>query len=157
MSCGFLCFHLCGSGVPVTTTCHCCAVVFLQSRRMRRSLHTLRCVRPLRLMAQLSLPVCRRTAACSPQTDFPGEHTRPHPVSVIQGRDVPATKLFAAGVKNFCVCPRTTAPCRGSRCPIGKVHCGEKPRRSGRQKGLSPLRGITGRPGDLIQQKETFS
>lgn len=55
MSCGFLCFHLCGSGVPVTTTCHCCAVVFLQSRRMRRSLHTLRCVRPLRLMAQLSL------------------------------------------------------------------------------------------------------
>ena len=157
MSCGFLCFHLCGSGVPVTTTCHCCAVVFLQSRRMRRSLHTLRCVRPLRLMAQLSLPVCRRTAACSPQTDFPGVHTRPHPVSVVQGRDVPATKLFAASVKNFCVCPRTTAPCRGSRCPIGKVHCGEKPRRSGRQKGLSPLRGATGRPGDLIQQKETFS
>ncbi len=66
---------MCGSGVPVTTTCHCCAVVFLQSRRMRRSLHTLRCVRPLRLMAQLSLPVCRRTAACSPQTDFPGVHT----------------------------------------------------------------------------------
>ena len=60
--------------------------------------------------ALLSLPVCRRTAACSPQTDFPGVHTRPHPVSVVQGRDVPATKLFAAGVKNFCVCPRTTAP-----------------------------------------------
>ena len=138
MSCGFLCFHLCGSGVPVTTTCHCCAVVFLQSRRMRRSLHTLRCVRPLRLMAQLSLPVCRRTAACSPQTDFPGVYTRPHPVSVIQGRDAPATKLFAAGVKNFCVCPRTTAPCRGCRCPIGKVHCGEKPRRSGRQKVTIP-------------------
>ena len=55
MSCGFLCFHLCGSGAPVTTTCHCCAVVFLQSRRMRRSLHTLRCVRPLRLMAQPAL------------------------------------------------------------------------------------------------------
>ncbi|ECP5677237.1 hypothetical protein FUA34_06270 [Salmonella enterica] len=56
------------------------------------------------------LSACRRPAARSPQTDFPGVHTRPHPVSVVQGRDVPATKLFAAGVKNFCVCPRTTAP-----------------------------------------------
>lgn len=134
MSCCFLCFHLCGSGVPVTTTCHCCAVGFLRSRRMRRSLHTLRCVRPLRLMAQLSLPACRRTAARSPQTDFPGEHTRPHPVSVVQGRDVPATKLFAADVKNFCVCP--------GQLPRDVVSV---PRRKG------PLRGNTLRPG---RQKE---
>ncbi|EHF71012.1 hypothetical protein EUOG_04990 [Escherichia coli O104:H4 str. 11-4632 C5] len=102
MSCGFLCFHLCGSGVPVTTTCHCCAVVFLQSRRMRRSLHTLRCVRPLRLMAQLSLPVCRRTAACSPQTDFPGVHTRPHPVSVIQGATAPDGAAVSACLPPHC-------------------------------------------------------
>lgn len=135
MSCGFLCFHLCGSGVPVTTTCHCCAVVFLQSRRMRRSLHTLRCVRPLRLMAQLSLPVCRRTAACSPQTDFPGEHTRPHPVSVVQGRDVPATKLFAAGVKNFCVCPGQL-PRDVVSVPHRKGPLRGNPRRPGRQKEL---------------------
>ena len=32
------------------------------------------------------------------------------PFQSSRGRDVPATKLFAAGVKNFCVCPRTTAP-----------------------------------------------
>ncbi|MGD2381134.1 hypothetical protein ACP8WH_25335, partial [Escherichia coli] len=70
------------------------------------------------------LTVCKATApdgaaisACLPPhcglfsaDGLSGEHTRPHPVSVIQGRDVPATKLFAAGVKNFCVCPRTTAP-----------------------------------------------
>lgn len=135
MSCCFLCFHLCGSGAPVTTTCHCCAVVFLQSRRMRRSLHTLRCVRPLRLMAQLSLPVCRRTAACSPQTDFPGVHTRPHPVSVIQGRDVPATKLFAAGVKNFCVCPGQL-PRDVVSVPRRKGPLRGNPRRPGRQKEL---------------------
>ena len=135
MSCGFLCFHLCGSGVPVTTTCHCCAVVFLQSRRMRRSLHTLRCVRPLRLMAQLSLPVCRRTAACSPQMDFPGVHTRPHPVSVVQGRDVPATKLFAAGVKNFCVCPGQL-PRDVVSVPRRKGPLRGNPRRPGRQKEL---------------------
>ena len=137
MSCGFLCFHLCGSGVPVTTACRCWAVGFLRSRRMRRSLHTLRCVRPLRLMALLSLPVCRRTAACSPQTDFPGVHTRPHPVSVVQGRDVPATKLFAAGVKNFCVCP--------GQLPRDVVSV---PRRKG------PLRGNLRRPG---RQKELRS
>lgn len=135
MSCCFLCFHLCGSGVPVTTTCHCCAVVFLQSRRMRRSLHTLRCVRPLRLMAQLSLPVCRRTAARSPQTDFPGVHTRPHPVSVVQGRDVPATKLFAAGVKNFCVCPGQL-PRDVVSVPRRKGPLRGNPRRPGRQKEL---------------------
>lgn len=135
MSCGFLCFHLCGSGVPVTTTCHCCAVVFLQSRRMRRSLHTLRCVRPLRLMAQLSLPVCRRTAACSPQTDFPGVHTRPHPVSVVQGEMYQpqnflpqASKTFASAPgqlpRDVVSVPRRKGPLRGN------------PRRPGRQKEL---------------------
>ncbi|MDP4354921.1 hypothetical protein QR504_24745, partial [Escherichia coli] len=70
------------------------------------------------------LTVCKATApdgaavsACLPPHCGPfsadglsGGHTRPHPVSAAQGRDVPATKLFAAGVKNFCVCPRTTAP-----------------------------------------------
>ncbi|EFC4117451.1 hypothetical protein E6R30_25270 [Escherichia coli] len=61
-----------------------------------------------------------------------------------------ASKTFASAPGQL---PRVVAVA----APIGKVHCGEKPRRSGRQKGLSPLRGATGRPGDLIQQKETFS
>ncbi len=91
-------------------------------------------------MAQLSALPPPPLRPVSPLWTFRGLK-RPQHVSAVQGRDVPATKLFAASVKNFCVCPRTTAPCRGSRCPIGKVHCGEKPRRSGRQKGLSPLRG----------------
>ncbi|SRI69260.1 Uncharacterised protein [Shigella sonnei] len=91
-------------------------------------------------MAQLSALPPPPLRPVSPLWTFRGLK-RPQHVSAVQGRDVPATKLFAASVKNFCVCPRTTAPCRGCRCPIGKVHCGEKPRRSGRQKGLSPLRG----------------
>ena len=135
MSCGFLCFHLCGSGVPVTTTCHCCAVVFLQSRRMRRSLHTLRCVRPLRLMAQLSLPVCRRTAACSPQTDFPGVHTRHIPFQSSRGEMYQpqnflpqASKTFASAPgqlpRDVVSVPRRKGPLRGN------------PRRPGRQKEL---------------------
>lgn len=135
MSCGFLCFHLCGSGVPVTTTCHCCAVVFLQSRRMRRSLHTLRCVRPLRLMAQLSLPVCRRTAACSPQTDFPGNIHDHIPFQLSRGEMYQpqnflpqASKTFASAPgqlpRDVVSIPRRKGPLRGN------------PRRPGRQKEL---------------------
>ena len=135
MSCGFLCFHLCGSGVPVTTTCHCCAVVFLQSRRMRRSLHTLRCVRPLRLMAQLSLPVCRRTAACSPQTDFPGNIHDHIPFQLSRGEMYQpqnflpqASKTFASAPgqlpRDVVSVPRRKGPLRGN------------PRRPGRQKEL---------------------
>nr|AWH60421.1 hypothetical protein [Escherichia coli] len=92
-------------------------------------------------MAQLSLPVCRRTAACSPQMDFPGVHTRPHPVSVVQGRDVPATKLFAAGVKNFCVCPGQL-PRDVVSVPVGKVHCGKSPK-TRTAEGASLLREMT--------------
>ena len=135
MSCGFLCFHLCGSGAPVTTTCHCCAVVFLQSRRMRRSLHTLRCVRPLRLMAQLSLPVCRRTVARSPQTDFPGDIHDHIPFQSSRGEMYQpqnflpqASKTFASAPgqlpRDVVSVPRRKGPLRGN------------PRRPGRQKEL---------------------
>ena len=135
MSCGFLCFHLCGSGASVTTTCHCCAVVFLQSRRMRRSLHTLRCVRPLRLMAQLSLPVCRRTVARSPQTDFPGDIHDHIPFQSSRGEMYQpqnflpqASKTFASAPgqlpRDVVSVPRRKGPLRGN------------PRRPGRQKEL---------------------
>lgn len=135
MSCCFLCFHLCGSGVPVTTTCHCCAVGFLRSRRMRRSLHTLRCVRPLRLMAQLSLPACRRTAAHSPQTDFPGDIHDHIPFQPPRGEMYQpqnflpqASKTFASAPgqlpRNVVSVPRRKGPLRGN------------PRRPGRQKEL---------------------
>ena len=134
MSCCFLCFHLCGSGVPVTTTCHCCAVVFSSVAPDAALLHTLRCVRPLRLMAQLSLPVCRRTAACSPQTDFPG-YIRPHPVSVVRG-DVPATKLLPQASK-LCVCPGQL-PRDVVSVPVGKVHCGEIPEDPDGRRSFAP-------------------
>ncbi len=135
MSCGFLCFHLCGSGAPVTTTCHCCAVVFLQSRRDLRSLHTLRCVRPLRLMAQLSLPVCRRTVARSPQTDFPGNIHDHIPFQLSRGEMYQpqnflpqASKTFASAPgqlpRDVVSIPRRKGPLRGN------------PRRPGRQKEL---------------------
>ncbi len=135
MSCCFLCFHLCGSGVPVTTTCHCCAVGFLRSRRMRRSLHTLRCVRPLRLMAQLSLPACRRTAARSPQTDFPGDIHDHIPFQPSRGEMYQpqnflpqASKTFASAPgqlpRDVVSVPRRKGPLRGN------------PRRPGRQKEL---------------------
>ena len=135
MSCCFLCFHLCGSGVPVTTTCHCCAVGFLRSRRMRRSLHTLRCVRPLRLMAQLSLPACRRTAARSPQTDFPGDIHDHIPFQPPRGEMYQpqnflpqASKTFASAPgqlpRDVVSVPRRKGPLRGN------------PRRPGRQKEL---------------------
>ncbi|MDM8910278.1 hypothetical protein QU848_28910, partial [Escherichia coli] len=51
-------------------------------------------------------PSAATPAACFPLWTFRGLK-RPQHVSAVQGRDVPATKLFAAGVKNFCVCPRT--------------------------------------------------
>ncbi len=135
MSCCFLCFHLCGSGVPVTTTCHCCAVGFLRSRRMRRSLHTLRCVRPLRLMAQLSLPACRRTAARSPQMDFPGDIHDHIPFQPSRGEMYQpqnflpqASKTFASAPgqlpRDVVSVPRRKGPLRGN------------PRRPGRQKEL---------------------
>ncbi len=135
MSCCFLCFHLCGSGVPVTTTCHCCAVGFLRSRRMRRSLHTLRCVRPLRLMAKLSLPACRRTAARSPQMDFPGDIHDHIPFQPSRGEMYQpqnflpqASKTFASAPgqlpRDVVSVPRRKGPLRGN------------PRRPGRQKEL---------------------
>ncbi|OOI18933.1 hypothetical protein BMT61_26570, partial [Escherichia coli] len=46
-----------------------------------------------------------------PQTDFPGVHTRPHPVSVVQGRDVPAT-IFLYGFED---------------CVTDSVRCMDKP------------------------------
>ncbi|KAF3708820.1 hypothetical protein FM737_004443 [Escherichia marmotae] len=141
MSCCFLCFHLDGSGVPVTSTCHCCAVGFLRSRRMRRSLHILRCVRPLRLMAQLSLPVCRRTAACSPQTDFPGggdihDHipfqSSRGEIYQTQNFLPQASKTFASAPgqlpRDVVSVPRRKGPLRGN------------PRRPGRQKELRSSR-----------------
>ena len=137
MSCCFLCFHLCGSGVPVTTTCHCCAVGFLRSRRMRRSLHTLRCVRPLRLMAQLSLPVCRRTAACSPQTDFPGNIHDHIPFQLSRGEMYQPQNFLPQASKTFASAP--------GQLPRNVVSV---PRRKG------PLRGNTLRPG---RQKELRS
>ncbi len=135
MSCGFLCFHLCGSGVPVTTTCHCCAVVFLQSRRMRRSLHTLRCVRPLRLMAQLSLPVCRRTAACSPQTDFPGYIHDHIPFQSSRERCTSHKKFLPQASKTFASAPGQL-PRDVVSVPRRKGPLRGNPRRPGRQKEL---------------------
>ncbi|HGB0711047.1 TPA: hypothetical protein ACIT4J_004462 [Salmonella enterica subsp. enterica serovar Typhimurium] len=49
------------------------------------------------------------SAACSPLPDFPGAEITTSRFSR-PGGDVPSTKLFAAGVKNFCVRPRTAAP-----------------------------------------------
>ena len=137
MSCCFLCFHLCGSGVPVTTTCHCCAVGFLRSRRMRRSLHTLRCVRPLRLMAQLSLPACRRTAARSPQTDFPGDIHDHIPFQPSRGEMYQPQNFLPQASKTFASAP--------GQLPRDVVNV---PRRKG------PLRGNPRRPG---RQKELRS
>ena len=137
MSCCFLCFHLCGSGVPVTTACRCCAVGFLRSRRMRRSLHTLRCVRPLRLMAQLSLPACRRTAARSPQTDFPGDIHDHIPFQPPRGEMYQPQNFLPQASKTFASAP--------GQLPRNVVSV---PRRKG------PLRGNTLRPG---RQKELRS
>ncbi|EAV2545296.1 hypothetical protein EYU13_24255, partial [Salmonella enterica] len=54
-------------------------------------------------------PPAATSAACSPQPDFPGAEVTTSRFSR-PGGDVPATKLFAADVKNFCVRPRTAAP-----------------------------------------------
>ena len=135
MSCGFLCFHLCGSGVPVTTTCHCCAVVFLQSRRMRRSLHTLRCVRPLRLMARC---LCLSAAALRPvlrRRTFRGYIHDHIPFQSSRGEMYQpqnflpqASKTFASAPgqlpRDVVSVPRRKGPLRGN------------PRRPGRQKEL---------------------
>lgn len=69
----------------------------------------LRGVRSQRRMALLFNPPAATSAACSPQPDFPGAEVTTSRFSR-PGGDVPATKLFAAGVKNFCVRPRTAAP-----------------------------------------------
>ncbi len=134
MSCCFLCFHLCGSGVPVTTTCHCCAVGFLRSRRMRRSLHTLRCVRPLRLMAQLSLPAAalrpvlrRRTFRGYIHDHIPFQSSRGEMYQP-QNFLPQASKTFASAPgqlpRDEVSVPRRKGPLRGN------------PRRPGRQKEL---------------------
>ncbi|GHL78397.1 hypothetical protein ECZU34_61450 [Escherichia coli] len=60
-------------------------------------------------MALLSLLVCRRTAARSPQTNFPGYSTTTS-VSVVQGEMCTSHKTFAAGVKNFAFAP--------DNCPV---------------------------------------
>ncbi len=136
MSCCFLCFHLCGSGVPVTTTCHCCAVGFLRSRRMRRSLHTLRCVRPLRLMAQLSLPACRRTAACSPQTDFPGGTYMTTSRFSRPGERCTSHKTFCRRRQKLLRLPPGQLPRDVVSVPRRKGPLRGNPRRPGRQKEL---------------------
>ncbi len=96
MSCGFLCFHLCGSGVPVTTTCHCCAVVFLQSRRMRRSpAHLTVCKATAPDGAAVSALSAAALRPCFPADGLSGGYIHDHiPFQSSEGRDVPATKLF---------------------------------------------------------------
>ncbi len=95
------------------------------------------------------LTVCKATApdgaavsACLPPhcglfsaDGLSGVHTRPHPVSVVQGRDVPATKLFAAGVKNFASAPGQL-PRDVVSVPRRKGPLRGNPRRPGRQKEL---------------------
>lgn len=100
-------------------------------------LHTLRCVRPLRLMAQLSLPVCRRTAACSPQMDFPGVHTRPHPVSVVQGEMYQPQNFLPQASKTFASAPGQL-PRDVVSVPVGKVHCGEIPEDPDGRRSFAP-------------------
>ncbi len=138
MSCGFLCFHLCGSGVPVTTTCHCCAVVFLQSRRMRRSLHTLRCVRPLRLMAQLSLACLPPHCGLFSADGLSGGYIHDHiPFQSSRGEMYQPQNFLPLASKTFASAP--------GQLPRDVVIV---PRRKG------PLRGNTLRPG---RQKELRS
>ncbi|WP_274809230.1 hypothetical protein, partial [Escherichia coli] len=78
-------------------------------------------------------------------------------VSVVQGRDVPATKLFAAGVKNFCVWGEMYQP-QNFLPQASKTFAsapGQLPRdvvSVPRRKG--PLRGNPRRPG---RQKELRS
>ncbi|MCW3210455.1 hypothetical protein NWE48_23795 [Escherichia coli] len=104
-------------------------------------------------MAQLFSPSAAPLVACFPLWTFRAEAAQRFSR---QGEMYSFTKLLPQASKLLRL-PRTTALCRGSRCPDRKGPLREKPRRSGRQKGLSPSGEQTGRPGDLIQQKETFS
>lgn len=135
MSCGFLCFHLCGSGVPVTTTCHCCAVVFLQSRRMRRSLHTLRCVRPLRLMRSC---LCLSAAALRPvlrRRTFRGYIHDHIPFQSSRGEMYQPQKFLPQASKTFASAPGQL-PRDVVSVPRRKGPLRGNPRRPGRQKEL---------------------
>ena len=136
MSCGFLCFHLCGSGVPVTTTCHCCAVVFLQSRRMRRSLHTLRCVRPLRLMAQSTFR--RHPCGLFPAVDFPGAGVTTSRFSS-PGEDIPSTKFLAINpAKNFASAPGQLPRDVVTDAPSERSTAGRNPEEVDGRRGFRP-------------------
>ncbi len=92
----------------MTTTCHCCAVVFLQSRRGLRSWHPGK--RP---------PGCKETApdgaavsssaatsaACFPLWTFRGADVTTSR-SISPGEDIPATKFLAMNpAKNFASAP----------------------------------------------------
>ncbi len=134
MSCGFLCFHLCGSGVPVTTTCRCCAVGFLRSRRMRRSLHTLRCVRPLRLMAQFSLPAAALRPVLRRRT-FRGNIHDHIPFQPSRGEMYQTQKFLPQASKTFASAPGQL-PRDVVSVPRRKGPLRGNPRRPGRQKEL---------------------
>lgn len=136
MSCCFLCFHLCGSGVPVTTTCHCCAVGFLRSRRMRRSLHTLRCVRPLRLMAQSTLPppplrpVSRCGLSGGWSNHIPFQQSR---------EDIPSTKFLAINpAKNFASAPGQLPRDVVTDAPSERSTAGRNPEEVDGRRGFRP-------------------
>ncbi|EIL17195.1 hypothetical protein ECO9545_29038, partial [Escherichia coli O111:H11 str. CVM9545] len=58
----------------------------------------------------------------------------------------------------FCVCPRTNCPVAVAvAAPSERSTAGRNPEEVDGRRGFRPSGGATGRPGDLIQQKETFS
>ena len=108
-------------------------------------------------MALLSLPVCRRTAACSPQTDFPGNIHDHIPFQLSRGEMYQPQNFLPQASKTFASAPGQLPRAVAVAAPSERSTAGRNPEEVDGRRGFRPSGGATGRPGDLIQQKETFS
>ena len=100
-------------------------------------------------MAQLSALPPPPPAACFPAVDFPGAEAATTRFSR-PGERCTSHKTFASAPGQL---PRAVAVA----APSERSTAGRNPEEVDGRRGFRPSGGATGRPGDLIQQKETFS
>ncbi|HIB6690011.1 TPA: hypothetical protein ACWXKM_004973, partial [Escherichia coli] len=101
-------------------------------------------------------PSAATPAACFPLWTFRGLK-RPQHVSAVQGEMYQPQNFLPQASKTFASAPGQLPRAVAVAAPSERSTAGRNPEEVDGRRGFRPSGGAIGRPGDLIQQKETFS
>ncbi len=101
-------------------------------------------------------PSAATPAACFPLWTFRGLK-RPQHGAAVQGKMYQPQNFLPQASKTFASAPGQLPRAVAVAAPSERSTAGRNPEEVDGRRGFRPSGGATGRPGDLIQQKETFS